>query len=38
MKVFGEDSYRDFSGIGIFVVKKCKVLVRDFLSLFVYVK
>ncbi|MCN6255016.1 hypothetical protein MLQ24_03445, partial [Escherichia coli] len=32
------DSYRDLSGIGIPVAKKCKALARDSLSLLAYVK
>ncbi|XJG69217.1 YacC family pilotin-like protein [Escherichia coli] len=38
MKALGEDSYRDLSGIGIPVAKKCKALARDSLSLLAYVK
>lgn len=38
MKSLGEDSYRDLSGIGIPVAKKCKALARDSLSLLAYVK
>ena len=38
MKTLGEDSYRDLSGIGIPVAKKCKALARDSLSLLAYVK
>ncbi|SQP69981.1 protein [Escherichia coli] len=37
MKALGEDSYRDLSGIGIPVAKKCKALARDSLSLLAYV-
>ncbi|SUG16756.1 Uncharacterised protein [Salmonella enterica subsp. arizonae] len=38
IKSLGEDSYRDLSGIGIPVAKKCKALARDSLSLLAYVK
>ncbi|MCQ4942479.1 hypothetical protein NE678_25895, partial [Escherichia coli] len=38
MKALCEDSYRDLSGIGIHVAKKCKALARDSLSLIAYVK
>lgn len=38
MKALGEDSYRDLSGIGIPVAKKCKATARDSLSLLAYVK
>ena len=38
MKALGEDSYRDLSGIGSPVAKKCKALARDSLSLLAYVK
>jgi hypothetical protein len=36
MKVLGEESYRDLSGIAIPTPKKCKSLARDSLSLLAY--
>ncbi|WP_275554447.1 YacC family pilotin-like protein [Mixta sp. Marseille-Q2659] len=38
MKVLGEESYRDLSGIAVSNDKKCKSLARDSLSLLAYVK
>jgi len=38
MKVLGEDSYRDLSGIAIANDTKCKSLARDSLSLLAYVR
>ncbi|WP_428944060.1 YacC family pilotin-like protein [Pantoea sp. FN060301] len=38
MKVLGEESYRDLSGIAVPNDTKCKSLARDSLSLLAYVK